>query len=641
MAEVRRVADRVTIFRGGSRVAVHALHEVQDEQIVEEMLGRKARRLYPERAESSERRRVVLGVQGLRDGRRLKGVDFDLREGEILGVGGLQGQGQSELLLTLYGRHASHGQIRLNGTDVDFHSPRQALRGDVGLALVPEDRQRDGLLLSKSIKDNVVLPVLRRVTSGPGIINRRDEERLAREALAPFDLSTSDLDQPAASLSGGNQQKLVIAKVLLTGARLLLMHDPTRGVDVGTKAEIFELMRILASRGYAILYYTTDLQELVNVADRVLVMNDGVIAATLVGDERTEEQVLHAILRHQHVASAASGAGRPRRSAGLAVIAQLWRATYGRSSRILPFALLAGLVALYAARQSGVLTVSELNLTMAAALPLILVGAGQAIAILSGGFDLSVGGIISLTTVIGATQFSGQGPGLIGWLVAVAVGGAVLGGFNGVVVTRLEMDPFIVTLAAWSIWGGAALLILKTSGGVVPHAMVAFGNGGFAGLQSAVWLAIALLVFWAWLSRTRTGVEITAVGSNRAAAALAGVNIHRRVAAAYALSGVFAVLAGLFLMTQTATGDPTAGNEFILTSIAAVVIGGTVLGGGRATMAGTVAAALTLTVIGNVVFTFSLPAGWQTAFAGALLILAVLANTLPGLIARRRGEDVR
>ncbi|HEX5923164.1 MAG TPA: ATP-binding cassette domain-containing protein [Baekduia sp.] len=626
MAEVRRIADRVTIFRNGRLVGAHAMADIDDDQIVDEMLGRKPGRLYPPRA-GNVSGEVALRIEQLSDARHLRGIDLEVHKGEILGVGGLQGQGQSELLLALYGAIPSRGTITVDGEVRRIGSPRDAIDAGLGLALVPEDRQQQGLLLPKSIKDNVTLSVLKRVTGGLGLIDREAEARLVAAGLSGLNLVAENLDQPAGSLSGGNQQKVVIAKVLLTEARILLLHDLVRGVDVGTKAEIFQLMRTLADEGYAIVFYTTDLQELVNVSDRVAVIREGAVAEMLEGDRMTEANVLHAAI----------GAAGPGTGAAPAVARARGAALMPRVTRAMPFLLLLALVLLYASRQDGVLTSSQLSLTTAGTMTLILVAAGQTIVVLSGGFDLSVGGVVSLTTVVAATRFPEHGAGVLGWILLVCAGGLALGALNGLIVTRLRMDPFIVTLATWSIWSGLSSLLLAIDGGTIPTAITSFGNGSLVGLGTAVWLAVVLLIGWAWFTRTRTGIEISSVGSSPTAAYLSGVNVRRRLVTAYALSGLFAVLAGLFLTTQTATGSPSGGDEFILTSVAAVVIGGTALSGGRATMAGTIAAALILTLIGNVVFSYGLASGWHVALGGVLLIVAVLINTIPAAVARRRG----
>ncbi len=292
MTEVRAIADRVTIFRNGQTVGVHDAKDVSDDQIVTEMLGRQMKRLYPERVATATGR-VALKVRGLSCTRRLAAVDFDLHEGEVLGVGGLQGHGQRELFRALFGVAKSKGSIELWGRPAELASPRSALKGADGVALVPEDRRDEGLLLTKSVGDNLTLSVISRFSSN-GFLDRRKETALVREMIDFLKIKVSSPDQAAGTLSGGNQQKVVFGKMLLTQARVLLLYDPTRGVDVGTKGEIFQLMRDLARQGYAVLFYSSDLPELVNVADRVLVLREGRIAATLTEGHISEADILRA-----------------------------------------------------------------------------------------------------------------------------------------------------------------------------------------------------------------------------------------------------------------------------------------------------------------------------------------------------------
>jgi ribose transport system ATP-binding protein len=225
----------------------------------------------------------------------LRGVDFELHSGEVLGVAGLQGHGQRELFMALYGAQRAEGLITVRGKPVTVRGPRQALSKALGIALLPEDRRNQGLLLGKPIRENVVLSALSKIVRR-GLVDIAAERKLVSEAVAQLSIKASSIDQPAGTLSGGNQQKVVLAKLLATDARILLFYDPTRGVDVGTKAEIFSLMRDLAARGFAILFYSTDLAEIANVADRTLVMSYGRIAATLAGDDMTEAGILRATL---------------------------------------------------------------------------------------------------------------------------------------------------------------------------------------------------------------------------------------------------------------------------------------------------------------------------------------------------------
>ena len=268
---------------------------------VAEMLGRRLDRLYPDRKPAATER-IALRVRGLSTGHRLQDIDLDLREGEVLGVGGLQGHGQRELFQTLFGVGNARGTIELWGRQMSARSPQQALSGRDGIALVPEDRRGQGLLLSKSVRDNLTLSVIPRFSSY-GIIDRRKEKALVDEMMAFLRIKAKTPDQLAGTLSGGNQQKVVFGKMLLTEARVLLLFDPTRGVDVGTKGEIFQLMRDLAARGYAILFYSSDLPELVHVADRVAVMRNGRIAAVLEGDAISEDGILRAAMFETRAAS--------------------------------------------------------------------------------------------------------------------------------------------------------------------------------------------------------------------------------------------------------------------------------------------------------------------------------------------------
>ncbi len=292
MGEVRQIADRITIFRNGSTVGAYGKDEISDDEIVTKMIGRPLAQLYPEKLDTSTGK-VALEVRNLRSGTRLNGIDFDLIEGEILGVGGLQGHGQSELFKSLFGVRRSNGNHLVWGRPSRLESPRRLLTGSNGVALVPEDRRGEGLLLAKSVRENLTLSSIRRFSSG-GMLRRPAEDALVRDMMQQLRIKATSPEQPAGSLSGGNQQKVLLGKMLLSEARIMLLYDPTRGVDVGTKGEIFQLMRELASQKYAILFYSSDLSELVHVANRVMVLRQGRVAAELSGDDISEKNMLRA-----------------------------------------------------------------------------------------------------------------------------------------------------------------------------------------------------------------------------------------------------------------------------------------------------------------------------------------------------------
>jgi ribose transport system ATP-binding protein len=290
LSEIREVADRITVFRNGANVGTFGSEDRSVNEIVNLMLGRVMGRLYPPR-EADISLEPILVVRDLSTGARLKGIDLTLQKGEILGVGGLTGQGQDELFRALYGVQHSTGEVLLDVQAVRIKSPSDAL--GLGIALVPEDRATQGLLFPKSVADNITLSVLSKLLNF-GFINRVAEREVIGRALDRFSIMVPDPDDPVERLSGGNQQKVVLAKLLATQPKVLMMFDSTRGVDVGTKAEIYALLRELAAGGSAVLWYSTDNDELINMCDRVLVMRQGQVEADLSGDLITEENIVRA-----------------------------------------------------------------------------------------------------------------------------------------------------------------------------------------------------------------------------------------------------------------------------------------------------------------------------------------------------------
>jgi ribose transport system permease protein len=280
---------------------------------------------------------------------------------------------------------------------------------------------------------------------------------------------------------------------------------------------------------------------------------------------------------------------------------------------------------IYAALQPGTLSISQIGTLAADGLPLAMLALGQGIVILTSGIDLSVGGILSLGTAFAATHFHDTGSSITWGAVVLAIG---LGGgaVNGLLIGSLGLQPFIVTLATWSIFDGIALIVLPTQGGSVPLGFAAWIGDNSAGLPNAIWVFLLMTVIWLWFRRTRLARRIFALGSDREGARMAGVSTTRTLLATYMLSGFCAAAAALFYAMQTASGDPTAGDGLILPSVAAVVIGGTALFGGQGGFIGTIAGVLMLTTLGNVIFAFNLPSYWTVLADGLLLILAVLAG---------------
>lgn len=292
MAEIMNGCDSITILRNGSTVGEMSIGDVNMDKVISMMLGRKIEAYFPEKINSVQDK-IALEVRDLRCGNELNGVSFILHKGEVLGIGGLAGQGQTELMLAIFGVIKSKGEMLLDGKLYKGCSPGASIKK--GIALVPEDRTDQGLLSNFSIGFNISLSSLWKMRRGL-FINRKKEMEVIKKYINILSIRAESHEMAVQDLSGGNQQKVVLAKMLATSPVLLLMHDITRGVDVGTKKEIFNLVRELAVKGNAILYLSTDVEELVNICDRVLVLYDGGVSASLSGGDLTQENIIGAAI---------------------------------------------------------------------------------------------------------------------------------------------------------------------------------------------------------------------------------------------------------------------------------------------------------------------------------------------------------
>jgi ribose transport system ATP-binding protein len=297
MHEIAELADRCTVFRNGRNVATYRAGEKSDNEVVELMIGREYSHVFPaKRPLAASDKPPVLEVRKLSWSGRLKEISLAVRAGEVVGLGGLDGQGQRELLLALFGvLRGVSGEILVDGAPASISSPSAAKSRSIGMALIPEDRKTEGLMLPMSVRVNLSFATLDRI-SRRGVVDRASERRLIAEMIELLAIRTDGIDGPVGALSGGNQQKVVIAKWLMVKPRIILLNDPTRGIDVGTKVELYQLLRTLAETGAAIVFYSTDYDELIGCCDRVLVLYDGAVKRVLVGDGITERALIGSAL---------------------------------------------------------------------------------------------------------------------------------------------------------------------------------------------------------------------------------------------------------------------------------------------------------------------------------------------------------
>jgi ribose transport system ATP-binding protein len=283
------LAERITVLRDGKLIETLDAEDATIDGLISRMVGRAVDSLLERTGEDTTREAVAFEAEGLSSGDAIEGVSFQVRAGEVVGVAGLPDSGKDELAECLFGLRAYSGEIRVDGTLVTISSPSTAIRR--GLAFVPADRRGDGAMLVLNVQQNVIASSLRAV-SRLGFLSRSASRKLSQDYVEKLDVRISSLTQQMATLSGGNQQKVILARGLATQPTVLLLHEPTRGIDVGAKAEIYAILRDLASEGVGVLILSSELPELIGQCDRIIVMCQGRISGHFKRDEAEEEAIL-------------------------------------------------------------------------------------------------------------------------------------------------------------------------------------------------------------------------------------------------------------------------------------------------------------------------------------------------------------
>jgi ribose transport system ATP-binding protein len=297
LREVRAYCDTTTVLRNGKHIATGPVSSYDDDEVIRMIAGRSFSHAFPTRADEARSfGPEVLGADRIATTGKLREASFSLRAGEIVGVAGLQGMGQLDLFLACFGMaDLAAGALRVDGAPIVITSPVDAVRANIGISLVPEDRKTEALSLKLSGKHNASLPVIDRFAHGL-LIDGAAEAAAVERIFELIDVERRALWTKVGAFSGGNQQKIAIAKWLLAESRVLLLFDPTRGIDVGTKNELYRLIRAYADAGGAVLFHSTEIPELVHLSDRVLVFYVGRVAAEISGERLTEEEILRAAL---------------------------------------------------------------------------------------------------------------------------------------------------------------------------------------------------------------------------------------------------------------------------------------------------------------------------------------------------------
>lgn len=610
--EVVEIATDLTVLRDGRVVGRGTVADYTEDRIVELIVGRSLETTFPDKAAASAGDPLVRVEHAT--GQGFHDVSFSVEPGRIVGLAGVEGNGQRELLRALSGKGPMTGSLRVGGVELTRRTPKAG--AGLGIAYLPGDRLGEAMFGKMSIRENVVAPSLDVAMPG-GLLNRRREYALTRQGIAGLAVKTPTLETPVSSLSGGSQQKVLLARSRLGDPKVLLVEDPTQGVDAGARVEIYAFLRRLAASGVAIVVLSTDAVELEGLCDTVLVFSRGQVAAALDGDAVTEHAITGAAVRAQTSSTPTVSAvpSNPRRGAW-------WR---GEGQAAVLAALVVALGIATTALSPAFLNPLNVSQTLAAASTLVLVGLAQLLVVMTGGIDLSVGSVVALSGVV-VSFFASGGLGLFAVGVALALlVGLIVGLLNGLLVTRLSIPPVIATLVtSIAVLGLAQVLRPQPSSTAADVIMTAIGTT-VAGVPVILLVALVVAVaLWIVVGRTGLGRGLRAAGSDPVKANRMGVRVPRMRVFAMVTAGGLSALAGFALYTTTGIGDANTGQTLTLTSVTAIVIAGASIFGGSGSAIAVAVAGLLLETITSALTFLSLSLSWQYWVQGAFVLVAAV-----------------
>jgi ribose transport system ATP-binding protein len=610
LAELRQIAHRVTVLRDGRVQGTALVDQATDQDLLGMIVGRRLGSAFPPKT-SSAATDAVLTVAGLA-GRHFHDVSFGVARGQILGVAGITGNGQSELMRALAGLLPCGGTVTLHGERL---APQDLLRH---AAFMPSDRHAEGLAAGLSVRENAAVASLKNFAV-LGMVSHRREAAAVGAAFGALAVKTPSLESPVLSLSGGNQQKVVMARALLANPRLIVADEPTQGVDVGARAEIYRILRDLAAKGTPVVVNSSDAAELAGLCDKVIVLSRGHVVETLSGADVAEARIVAAAVGAEtHAVRAMPPATRSG-----------WRhLVQSDNAPAVPLMFVIAVLALFGyAQNPNYLSAFNLANILALATALGFFALGQTIPLLLAGIDLSVGPLAGILVVIASFFVNdGQSAGVIasGFLM-MAAGALAVGMINGVLIRFANFTPIAATLAMYIGLQGCSFLLRDGPGGYINNDVMGFINAQVGPVPVAFVLLLAMAMAGEMaLRRLRPGWRLRATGSDEDVARRIGVPVDRTIVLGYLGAASLTALGAVMLMAQIGVGDPRQGVNYTLSSITAVVLGGTSLRGGRGTFLGSVLGALLLTEVLNIVSFIGLSQTYQYVFQGALILIAAV-----------------
>lgn len=627
--DVKQIADHISILRDGELIATRRAENFSHSEIIDLIVGRPLAHQFPPKMRVSRPDKTLPFVVSHASGAHFNDVSLDIRPGEIVGLVGVEGQGQREFIRAVAGAdERQSGEISVFGhrlTGTGAMTARAA-----GIGFVPDDRHQEGLFLPLSVRENLAIGQLATLASN-GVISGKRERSVIGQDIETFGIKTNGLEARVTTLSGGNQQKVLLGREIAAEPRALLIDEPTKGVDVGSRSEIYQRLRELSQTGVPILVCSSDGVELEGLCDRVLVFARGRIIRELSGRQVTDANITEANLKatvSRVVEPPTTGRSLLRRTS---------------SSIYLPILALIFLITVVCSGATlvnpGFLSPLSLGPALTLLSILVLVSFAQLSAILIGEFDLSVGPLTGLVVVLASFAIpAGASPVeiVLGSLAVVLICTAV-GFIQGLAIFGLRLPSIVVTLATFFGFQGIGLLLRPLPGGLIEGHLLdslAFPVIFFVPAVFVVAVAIGIGLEWLLL-RWPSGREARAVGSDLSSALKLGVSQMRVGLAAFTVGGLLSGLAGLILAAEVGDGIAGLGIDYTLMSVTAVVLGGASITGGRGSFIATLFGAILIQAVITATPFLQLGSEWNYWITGATTLVAA------GLFGIARSEAPR
>ena len=617
LAEIRQIAQRVTVLRDGKVRGSGLVGEIGNAELLAMIVGRTLGSAFPPKPTGLVKD-INLTIASL-SGHGFRDVSFDVSRGEILGVAGVAGNGQAELMRALAGLQSSKGAITLGARALGTKDLAQKV------AFMPSDRHSEGLAAGLTVRENAAFAALERFSTF-GVVSWKKEQELVGETFKALAVKTPSFEAPILALSGGNQQKVVMSRALLSEPELIVADEPTQGVDVGARAEIYRILREVSSSGTPVIVNSSDAAELEGLCDKVVVMSRGQVVETLTGADITEAKIVAAAVHATHIGDAGPQDRARTDLSGFRHFLQSDNATAA------PLALVTALLGLYVQSQNAnFLSVFNIYNILLLATALGFIALGQTVALLMGGIDLSVGPLAGLLVVIASFFINDdKSVAMIALGFALMFGVAfVVGAVNGVLIRFANFTPIAATLAMYIGLQGMSFLLRNAPDGYINAAVTDWITWQWGPIPAAFVVLVAVALTGEYILRKwRAGWQLRATGSNEESARRIGVRVNRTLVAGYIVCSLLTALGAIMLYSQIGVGDPRQGINYTLSGITAVVLGGTSLRGGRGTFVGTLLGAVLLTeVLGAVTF-LGFTQTYQYVFQGALIVASALIYSL-------------